>query len=63
MAPNPWRAIFVRAGHSFARAPTLEAVVAKLRIGNRCHMVSSEPDPAPLLEKIADALMLPIGQA
>ena len=39
-------------------APTLEAVVTKLRIGNRCFMFNSEPDPDPLLERIADEIML-----
>lgn len=39
-------------------APNLEAVVAKLRIGNRYYMFNSEPDPDLLLEKIADEIML-----
>lgn len=39
-------------------APTLEAVVTKLRIGNRCYIFNSEPDPDPLLEKIANEIML-----
>ncbi len=44
-------------------APTLDAVVTKLRIGNRCFMFHSEPDPDPLLEKIADEIMLLTGAA
>lgn len=39
-------------------APNLEAVVAKLRVGNRHYIFNSEPDPDPLLERIADEIML-----